>query len=218
VELSPWQSNRGLRALDRSGAPDGSANLAPVEPKPESPEYSLIGGYRWVLFMTEDVHAKYKEWSERGVRFTAAPETPGWGGTYARFEDPDRNEFGLEGFDEVRRSLETVHLVHADAEGKLAVVAILLQQGEENPLVRELWKDLPKEKEKEETLSNVQIGISRLLPSDRGYYTFSGSPTTPPCGEDVVWFALKLPTTVSATEIEQFSRLYCNGVRPTQHT
>ena len=86
--------------------PDGSANLALVEPKPDRPEYQLIGGNRWVLFMTEDVHAKYKEWSERGVRFSFAPETPGWGGTYTRFEDPDGNQFGLEGFDEVRRSLE----------------------------------------------------------------------------------------------------------------
>jgi serine phosphatase RsbU (regulator of sigma subunit)/predicted enzyme related to lactoylglutathione lyase len=86
--------------------PDGSANLAIVEPKPDEPEYKLIGGYRWVLFMTEDVHAKYKEWSERGVRFLVTPEEPGWGGTYARFEDPDGNAFGLEGFDEVRQSLE----------------------------------------------------------------------------------------------------------------
>jgi len=86
--------------------PDGSANLALVEPKPDRPEFKLIGGYRWVLFMTEDVHATYKEWSERGVRFLFEPGTPGWGGTYARFEDPDGNAFGLEGFDEVKRSLE----------------------------------------------------------------------------------------------------------------
>jgi serine phosphatase RsbU (regulator of sigma subunit)/predicted enzyme related to lactoylglutathione lyase len=85
---------------------DGSANLALVAPKPDQPEYNLIGGYRWVLFMTEDVNAKYKEWSERGVRFVSPPENPAWGGTYARFEDPDGNQFGLEGFDEVRRNLE----------------------------------------------------------------------------------------------------------------
>ena len=94
--------------------PDGSANLALVEPKPDRPEYKLIGGYRWVLFMTEDVHATYKEWSERGVRFLFAPETPGWGGTYARFEDPDGNAFGLEGFDEVKRSLELRRRTHAE--------------------------------------------------------------------------------------------------------
>jgi serine phosphatase RsbU (regulator of sigma subunit)/predicted enzyme related to lactoylglutathione lyase len=94
--------------------PDGSANLALVEPKPDAPEYQLIGGYRWVLFMTEDVHATYKEWSERGVHFLSGPETPGWGGTYARFEDPDGNAFGLEGFDEVRQSLEARRRAHAE--------------------------------------------------------------------------------------------------------
>jgi catechol 2,3-dioxygenase-like lactoylglutathione lyase family enzyme len=74
--------------------PDGSANLAVVAPKPDQPEYNLIGGYRWVLFMTEDVHAKYKEWSERGVHFVSPPENPFWGGgTYARFEDPDGNAY-----------------------------------------------------------------------------------------------------------------------------
>ena len=94
--------------------PDGSANLALVEPKPDRPEYKLIGGYRWVLFMTEDVEATYKKWSERGVRFSFAPETPGWGGTFTRFEDPDGNAFGLEGFDEVRRSLELRRQEHAE--------------------------------------------------------------------------------------------------------
>jgi catechol 2,3-dioxygenase-like lactoylglutathione lyase family enzyme len=69
--------------------PDGSANLALVVPKSDQPEYSLMGGYRWVLFMTEDVHAKYRDWSERGVHFVSLPENPAWGGTYARFEDPD---------------------------------------------------------------------------------------------------------------------------------
>src|SRR5215467_6464897 len=94
--------------------PDGTANLALVEPKPDRPEYKLIGGYRWVLFMTEDVQAKYKEWSERGVPFLFAPEMPGWGGIYTRFEDPDGNQFGLEGFDEVRRSLELRRQAHAE--------------------------------------------------------------------------------------------------------
>ena len=93
--------------------PDGSANLALVAPKPEQPEYNLIGGYRWVLFMTEDVQAKYKEWSERGVHFASPPENATWGGTYTRFEDPDGNEFGLEGFDEVRLSLELRRQEHA---------------------------------------------------------------------------------------------------------
>ena len=109
-----------------------------------------------------------------------------------------------------------VHLVHADQEGKLAVVAVLLQKGEDNPLVHELWKDLPSEKEKEEDLDSVQIDVAGLLPADRGYYTYSGSLTTPPCSENVTWYVLKHPLTVSAGEIQQFSKLYRHDSRPTQ--
>ena len=115
------------------------------------------------------------------------------------------------------KSYEMVaHLVHADQEGKLAVVAVLLQKGEDNPLVQRLWINLPKEKEKEEVLDRVQIDVDELLPADRSYYTFPGSLTTPPCSENVTWFVLKHPITVSTAEIEQFSRLYQHNVRPTQ--
>ena len=110
----------------------------------------------------------------------------------------------------------TLHLVHMDENGNLAVVAVLLQEGEDNPLVRELWNDLPREKEKEELFETVQIDVSTALPSDRSYYTFSGSLTTPPCSEDVTWFVLKYPVTISAAEIHQFSQLYRNDARPTQ--
>jgi serine phosphatase RsbU (regulator of sigma subunit)/uncharacterized glyoxalase superfamily protein PhnB len=114
--LSPDDVARGhpLGGWIEVAPPDGSANLTLVAPTPDRPEYQLIGGDRWVLFMTEDVHAKYKEWSERGVHFLAEPENPAWGGTFARFEDPDGNLFGLEGFDEVRRSLELRRQEHAE--------------------------------------------------------------------------------------------------------
>ena len=110
----------------------------------------------------------------------------------------------------------TMHLVHADDEGKLAVVTVLLQEGKDSPLVRELWKDLPKEKEKEESYDNVQIDLSQILPPDRGYYTFPGSLTTPPCSENVTWYVLKHSATVSAEEIRRFSQLYRDDARPTQ--
>jgi carbonic anhydrase len=109
-----------------------------------------------------------------------------------------------------------VHLVHADEAGHLAVVAVLLEQGSESPLVRELWKDVPKEKEKEELFEKVRINVADLLPEDRGYYTFEGSLTTPPCSENVTWFVLKQPFHISAGEIAEFSKLYRQDARPTQ--
>jgi carbonic anhydrase len=110
----------------------------------------------------------------------------------------------------------SVHFVHADQQGHLAVVAVLLQQGSDNSLVRELWHDLPQEKEKEERHNAVHINASDLLPANRGYFTFTGSLTTPPCSEDVTWFVLKHPVTVTSAEIEQFSKLYRHDARPTQ--
>jgi carbonic anhydrase len=109
-----------------------------------------------------------------------------------------------------------VHLVHVAQDGSAAVVAVLLQQGGENPLIDELWDDLPKEKDKEQLLDNVKINVATLLPADRGYYTFPGSLTTPPCTENVTWYVLKHPVTVSAAEIREFSKLYRHDARPTQ--
>jgi serine phosphatase RsbU (regulator of sigma subunit)/catechol 2,3-dioxygenase-like lactoylglutathione lyase family enzyme len=53
--------------------PDGSAILSLVAPKPDSEQYKLIGRATQVVFVTEDVTAKFKEWSKRGVRFTTPP-------------------------------------------------------------------------------------------------------------------------------------------------
>src|SRR6202008_4736521 len=91
----------------------------------------------------------------------------------------------------------SAHLVHDNGSGKLVVVAILLQPGKDNGLIRGLWKELPKQKNQEEVLASVQIDVSRILPLERSYYTFVGSLTTPPCTEDVTWIVLKHPTTIS---------------------
>lgn len=110
----------------------------------------------------------------------------------------------------------SVHLVHADEQGNLAVVAVLLQRGEGNALIDELWTDMPREKEHEEQLDKVQINAKVLLPPDLAYYTFSGSLTTPPCTENVTWFVLEQPVTVSGAEIQQFEKLYRHNARPVE--
>ncbi len=107
--------------------PDGSAVLALIAPKPESKDCALIGRNTGVVFVTEDVIAKYSEWRKRGVRFQYAPrlrrvryERPTtlstdripadhhriWGGAFTHFKDPDGNLFALVGLDEVSREIE----------------------------------------------------------------------------------------------------------------
>ncbi len=85
--------------------PDGSANLSLIVPNPASKQCQLIGRDTQVFFLSEDVPAKFEEWSKRGVRFHADP-TRAFEGTFTQFEDVDGNLFGLAGFDEARRSVE----------------------------------------------------------------------------------------------------------------
>src|SRR5271169_6529990 len=49
--------------------PDGTAVLSLVAPARNSTEYKLIGRSTQVVFVTEDVHTKFREWRKRGVRF-----------------------------------------------------------------------------------------------------------------------------------------------------
>src|SRR5215470_10343225 len=93
--------------------PDGTANLSLVAPERDSEQFKLIGKPTQVTFVTEDVLAKFREWSKRGVRFLVNPRLrrlkyparvrasssgeppsqneehpPIWGGVFARFRDP----------------------------------------------------------------------------------------------------------------------------------
>jgi serine phosphatase RsbU (regulator of sigma subunit)/catechol 2,3-dioxygenase-like lactoylglutathione lyase family enzyme len=111
--------------------PDGTAVLSLITPRPDTQEYKLIGRSTRVVFITEDVLAKFQEWSKRGVKFQFMPrlrrikydaqqllvrasesapllgeETPIWGGVFTRFRDPDGNTFALVSFDEVTHALE----------------------------------------------------------------------------------------------------------------
>lgn len=104
--------------------PDGSALLALALATPGSEAYNLIGRDTNVYFITEDIHAKHKQWSDRGVQFHSPPQTPAWGGIFTRFEDPDGNSFGLAGFDELTRSIETKRGIiaqKAEAERRAAL-------------------------------------------------------------------------------------------------
>jgi len=107
------------------------------------------------------------------------------------------------------------HLVHKGSDGALAVVAVLLDLGSDNPTLRAVWSHLPKRKDRE-VATAATIDAAALLPEDKGYYTFAGSLTTPPCSEGVRWFVLKTAMTVTANELTAFAKLYPMNARPTQ--
>ena len=111
--------------------PDGTAAINLIAPEPDSEEYKFIGRPTQIVFVTEDVAAKYSEWRKRGVRFQHTPrlrrikylqqaparvaeqtllfgdQPPVWGGVFTRFEDLDHNSFALVSLDEISRAIET---------------------------------------------------------------------------------------------------------------
>jgi carbonic anhydrase len=134
--------------------------------------------------------------------------------TYAlkqfHFHHPSEEHVNGKGFPLV------AHLVHADSEGHLAVVAVLFQSGQANQLIDTLWKNLPPEKEKAHDVASVSIQAKDLLPEQLDHFTYAGSLTTPPCSEGVTWFVLKSHPTVSAEEVAAFAKIYPNNARPIQ--
>ncbi len=126
------------------------------------------------------------------------------------FHRPSEERINGERFDMV------AHLVHKSEEGKLAVVAVLMKRGSENPFIQTLWNNLPLEQRMPVQPPNLAINPADLLPAERPYYTYMGSLTTPPCTEGVLWLVMKQPVQVSDEQIRIFSRLYSHNARPIQ--
>lgn len=102
------------------------------------------------------------------------------------------------------------HFVHATDDGKLAVVAVMFENSdEENPIIAKIWKKLPDLKVgTEEKLEISNKDIQALMPQNKEYYKFEGSLTTPPCSEHVKWYVFKHPLSVSKAQVIDFFKLY----------
>jgi len=109
--------------------PDGDTVIVLVAPEADSKLCELIGRHTDVVFVTNDVIARYREWSKRGVKFLTTPklrrvktrtsaspgsEEPVWGGVFTRFKDLDGNSFSLVSFDEITHAIEAERRARAE--------------------------------------------------------------------------------------------------------
>jgi len=109
-----------------------------------------------------------------------------------------------------------VHIVHKNAKGELAVVAVLIRAGKANKFLRPIFDNFPAQGTAETNVADKTINVGGLLPEHHGYYTFDGSLTTPPCSENVRWFVLKTTVEASEAQLKQFGARYAHNNRPTQ--
>ncbi|VAW45634.1 Carbonic anhydrase, alpha class [hydrothermal vent metagenome] len=109
-----------------------------------------------------------------------------------------------------------VHLVHRDGEGNYAVLGVIFQEGEENPALNILLKNLPKKVGKQEIHRRASLNPAKFLPGNTEFYKYSGSLTTPPCSEGVLWMVFKQPIDASAEQINKLNEIMGNNARPIQ--
>ena len=110
-----------------------------------------------------------------------------------------------------------LHLVHSDADGRLAAVALLFRLGEYSPAVEAILDAAPAVGD---TVSaGVTLNAGGFASDELGYYQYDGSKTTPPCQEPVTWFVMREPKTISQEQVNRLLAL-SNGPnnRPVQPT
>ena len=126
------------------------------------------------------------------------------------FHSPSEERINGRAFDMV------AHLVHRSAQGRLAVVAVLLAAGREQPMLQAVWAAMPGTRDRTRERLDVAINVKQLLPADPTYYSYMGSLTTPPCTEGVQWLVMKTPIEMSREQIAHFTALYPMNARPLQ--
>jgi len=109
-----------------------------------------------------------------------------------------------------------LHLVHKDSGGKLAVISVLIEEGDTHAELAKLWRHIPQTPGRAQAVEGVKVNASRLLPISLASYRYSGSLTTPPCSEQVAWYVLQHSIEASAEQIAAFRKVIFGNNRPTQ--
>lgn len=100
-----------------------------------------------------------------------------------------------------------IHIVHKNADGKLAVVGILLKEGAENAAFVPFINNLPTKKADVKD-AGVKINATDFLPAVQTTFRYSGSLTTPPCTEGVSWLVMTTPVELSAAQLSTLATLF----------
>ncbi|KAI9353891.1 alpha carbonic anhydrase [Obelidium mucronatum] len=108
------------------------------------------------------------------------------------------------------------HFVHATADGKLNVIGLFFEIGDENPWFEQFIDNIP-------TATNQTTKVNRLNMNpiisaieDSEFFSYTGSLTTPPCTEGVLWLVAREPLSISQDQLEKLTKVMPFNSRTTQ--
>ncbi|KAI9353895.1 alpha carbonic anhydrase [Obelidium mucronatum] len=108
------------------------------------------------------------------------------------------------------------HFVHATAEGKLSVIGIFFEIGDENPWIKQFVDNIPQKENTTTKITTMDLSSIISFLKDSTYYSYSGSLTTPPCTESVLWVVASKPLTLSQAQLNKFTKVMPFNARTTQ--
>jgi len=109
-----------------------------------------------------------------------------------------------------------VHLLHKSDKGQMAILVVLLQNGESNAFVNTVWTYLPLDTGDRVDIPDKLLNVNEILPADQRYFQFIGSLSKPPCTENVLWLVMSQALTVSPAQYQLFTQLFEMNARPLQ--
>ncbi len=110
-----------------------------------------------------------------------------------------------------------VHLLHRSADGKIAMLVVRLREDMDAPnaVLAALWPYLPATAGASAKVKEM-VDAGGLLPADRGYWTYMGSLSAPPCTEGVRWFVFEDELSLSRDQLRAFAAIFRMNTRGLQ--
>ncbi|KAI9353890.1 alpha carbonic anhydrase [Obelidium mucronatum] len=108
------------------------------------------------------------------------------------------------------------HFVHASTDGKLNVIGVFFEIGAENPWINQFVNNIPQTANSTTTIPSLDLtSIISALGSSK-FYSYTGSLTTPPCTEGVLWLVAQEPLKVSQAQLDKLTKVMPFNSRTTQ--
>lgn len=117
--------------------------------------------------------------------------------------------------DDIAYDME-MHFVHRTEGDRYLNLAVFIDDtSKTHAELEKLWKNLPKTKG--DSGDKADIDLIKLLPNNRNsYYVYDGSLCSPPCSEGVQWIVFTHSISLSASQVDRYTKVFARNARPLQ--